>query len=95
MMWTIVHPVGSASPLYNLTEKDLFEKDVEFIVMMRAFDETFSQTVYSRSSYKASEIKWGEKFVYVIHQGEKEVVVDVGRIDATEKAALNKVPAQA
>ena len=92
--WTIVHPINSYSPLYALTEKDLIDKDAEFIIMMKAFDESFSQTVYSRSSYKASEIKWAEKFVYLIKQEKDGVSVDVGRIDETERAELNKVLAQ-
>ena len=89
MTWTIVHPITPASPLHNRTEKDLLEKSAEFIVLMKAFDETFSQTVYSRSSYKANEIKWGEKFVYVMEQDENGTSVDVGRIDESEKAVLN------
>jgi inward rectifier potassium channel len=59
---------------------------------MKAFDETFSQTVYSRSSYKASEIKWGHKFVYIIQQEKDKTSVDVGRMDETEKAELNQAP---
>ena len=86
---TIVHPINSSSPLFKLTEKDVLEKDAEFIIMMKAFDETFSQTVYSRSSYRASEIKWAEKFVYLIKQEKEGISVDVGRIDETEKAPLN------
>ncbi len=89
MTWTVVHPITSSSPLYRITEEELLGKEAEFIVLMKAFDETFSQTVYSRSSYKASEIKWGEKFVYVIEQDKNGTSVDVGRIDETEKAALN------
>lgn len=95
MMWTIVHPINVGSPLYNLMERNLVEKDPEFIIMIKAFDETFSQTVYSRSSYKAGEIKWGEKFIYVIEQESDGIIVDVGRIDETEKATLNKEPVQA
>lgn len=87
--WNIVHPINSSSPIYGLKEKDLLERDAEFIILLKAFDETFSQTVYSRSSYKASEIKWGEKFIYVIEQNEKGTLVDVSRIDETEKVALN------
>ena len=88
-MWTIVHPISNVSPLFNLNETELLAKDAEFIIMMKAFDESFSQMVYSRSSYKAYEIKWGEKFVYQIKQEENGVSVDVGRIDETEKATLN------
>ena len=89
MTWTVVHPINISSPLNGISEKMLLEKDAEFIVLMKAFDESFSQTVYSRSSYKASEIKWGEKFAYVIEQDDEGTSVDVGRIDETEKAALN------
>lgn len=92
--WTIVHPVSETSPLFGISQKELLEKDAEFIVLMKAFDETFSQTVYSRSSYKASEVKWGEKFVYVIEQEKDGTSVDVGRIDETEKVSLNHVPVQ-
>lgn len=88
-IWTIVHPIDHASPLHNLTETEVVEKDAEFIVMMKAFDESFSQTVYSRSSYKPSELKWGEKFVYVVKREGEGISIDVSRIDETEKAELN------
>jgi len=88
-MWTIVHPINEASPLFKLKEAEMLARNAEFIVMMKAFDESFSQTVYSRSSYKASEIKWGEKFVYLVKWEEEGVSVDVGKIDETEKVKLN------
>lgn len=88
-VWTIVHPITKDSPIYQLTEKDLIEKDAEFIVSLRAFDESFSQTVYSRTSYKASEIRWGEKFTYIIEQSNKGINVDVSRLDESEKMDLN------
>lgn len=88
-MWTIVHPINETSPLFNLKEEEMLAGDAEFIVMMKAFDESFSQTVYSRSSYKASEIKWREKFVFLVKREDEEIIVDVGRIDETEKVQLN------
>jgi inward rectifier potassium channel len=87
-LWTIVHPITDISPLLSLNETDLFEKDVEFIIMIKAFDESSSQTVYSRSSYKPSELRWGEKFVYVNKLEKNGISIDVGRIDETEKATL-------
>ncbi len=88
-VWTIVHPITEVSPFFGLNAAALMAKDVEIIVMMKAFDESFSQTVYSRSSYKASEIKWGEKFVYLISHERDKISVDVSRIDETENAKLN------
>lgn len=87
--WTIVHPINESSPLFGLNEEEVLAKDAEFIVMMKAFDESFSQTVYSRSSYKAEEIRWGQKFVYPMKQEKDGVIVDVGRLNETEKAQLN------
>ena len=77
--------------MYRLTNDDFYNRDVEFIVLLKAFDESFSQTVYSRSSYKAHEINWGEKFVYLINQEKGHLTVDVRRIDETEKAELTEL----
>lgn len=88
-VWTIVHPIKENSPLHGMNKEKLLELDPEFIVMIKAFDESFSQTVYSRSSYKASEIVWGEKFAYIIKQEESGIEVDVSRIDETVKVDLN------
>ncbi len=87
-VWTIVHPITKNSPIYNLSKSDLLDKNLEIIVLLKAFDESFSQTVYSRTSYRASEIKWGEKFIYLIKQENEGISVDVSRIDETEKAVL-------
>ena len=88
-LWTVVHPIDSSSPLHNLSKASILEKDVEFIVMIKAFDESSSQTVFSRSSYKASEMVWGEKFVYLSKQENGKLTIDVSRINETETAALN------
>ncbi|MBL7913067.1 MAG: hypothetical protein JNJ41_18535 [Bacteroidia bacterium] len=62
LSWTIVHPVNEESPLYGLTRKDLEERDVEFIILIKAINDTYSQTVYSRNSYKAEDIVENAKF---------------------------------
>ncbi|NKI30522.1 ion channel [Croceivirga thetidis] len=88
-MWTIVHPITEDSPLFGITKEQFTQKDCEFIVSMKAFDETTSQSVYSRSSYKATEIKWGEKFVYAVKRENNGITIDIGRLNETETAALN------
>ncbi|WP_299114268.1 ion channel [uncultured Winogradskyella sp.] len=88
-LWTVVHPIDTSSPMYNLANEDLSKKDVEFIAMLKAFDESSGQMMYSRSSYKASEIVWGEKFVYIAKPENGKLTIDVSRINESEKAALN------
>jgi inward rectifier potassium channel len=62
LSWTIVHPVDEDSPLFGLTKKDLEERDVEFIILIKAINDTYSQTVYSRNSYKAEDMVENAKF---------------------------------
>jgi inward rectifier potassium channel len=62
LSWTIVHPIDPKSPMWGLTKKDLLDADAEVLILLTATDETLSQTVHSRSSYKADEIVWGAKF---------------------------------
>ena len=57
--WVIVHPIDQASPLSGVTEEQLIASDAEFLILLTATDETFSQIVHSRSSYKHQEIVSG------------------------------------
>lgn len=88
-MWTLVHPIDQGSPMYGMTPKELLEKDAEFIVTLKAFDESSLNVVYSRTSYKSPEIFWGEKFVYVAEKQNDKMLVDVSRINETKKVRLN------
>jgi inward rectifier potassium channel len=53
LAWTIVHPIDADSPLREYRgPDDLVNCDSEFLVLLNGFDETFSQQVHTRSSYK-------------------------------------------
>ena len=62
LSWTVVHPIDNDSPLYDLQYKDLVDSDAEFLILIKAFDDTFSQSVHTRFSYKFNEIIWGASF---------------------------------
>ena len=68
LSWTIVHPIDEASPLYGLSDDDLRETDAEFLILLTGIDETFSQTVHARSSYKAEEVVWNARFANVFNR---------------------------
>lgn len=61
--WTIVHPIDEESPLYGADQAAISDMKVELIILLKAFDDTFSQTIYSRTSYHSNEILWGKKFL--------------------------------
>lgn len=89
LSWTLVHPLEEDSPIYGMTREDMIAHDLEIIILIKAFDDTFSQTIYSRSSYKAEEIVWGSKFLPMISRLENGATrLDIRLLDAMEKAPI-------
>jgi inward rectifier potassium channel len=62
LTWTIVHPIDENSALFAKTAEDLVNVQAEILILIKGFDETFSQVVHTRYSYRADEIVWGAKF---------------------------------
>ena len=84
--WTIVHPVDEDSPLFGITKKDFEEQEAELLIMVKGFDDSFSQHVISRSFYKYDEIEWDVKFVRAYTTDETgETIVDLEKVSETEK----------
>lgn len=82
--WTIVHPIDEDSPLYGKTAKDLQELEAELLIMVKGFDDSFSQHVITRSSYKYDEIDWDVKFVRAYITDETgETIVDLEKVSET------------
>jgi inward rectifier potassium channel len=88
LSWTVVHPIDDDSPLRGLTSQDFIRTDAEILILLTATDETFSQTVHARSSYKPTEIRCGEKFVSIYNQVEdgEPISIDVRKLSITEPA---------
>jgi len=80
--WVVVHPVTEASPFFGISEEEFRKSDPEILILLTAFDETFSQTVHSRSSYKANEISWGSKFGDIFDNTSNDKVrIDLRKLD--------------
>jgi len=91
LSWTVVHPIDEKSPMHGVTHEQLVEMDAEFLILLTGTDETFSQEVHARSSYKPEEIVYGEKFVNIYNPIDPHGVVsiDVRKLSETEPADLN------
>ncbi|AQG82484.1 potassium transporter [Spirosoma montaniterrae] len=88
--WTLVHPITEDSPLHGCTPEDLARSDAEFLILLRATDDTFSQIVHSRHSYRYDEVLWGRKFKPMFDSSRQGLVsVDLNALDDTYVAALN------
>jgi len=82
LTWTIVHPIDEASPLFGKTADDLRRVSAEIMILIQGFDDTFSQVVHSRYSYRHDEFVWGAKFTPSFKVDTKGgLVVEVDHID--------------
>jgi inward rectifier potassium channel len=62
LTWTIVHPIDGESPMFGLNAEDLERLQAEVLILLKAYDDTFSQTVLARYSYRYDEIAWNQHF---------------------------------
>jgi inward rectifier potassium channel len=91
LSWTIVHPINEKSPLYNFTKADFENISGEVVVLVKAFDDMFSNIVVSRTSYLFSEIFYGGKFEPMFerdHSGEKTVIY-IDKLNSFKPTDLN------
>lgn len=83
LTWKIKHLIDKNSPLYEMTLDKMKALNVEILVLISAYDDTYSQNVYSKFSYTTEDIilnaKWGNTF-FTNPSGKK--VFDINRIGA-------------
>lgn len=91
LTWTIVHPIDEKSPLHGMTERDLLGCDSEFLILLNGFDETFSQTVHTRSSYRGDEVVWGARFKSIFNAPRPDgtLSVDIRKLHDIERVPLD------
>ncbi len=87
LAWTVVHPIDNASPLYGWTRDQLIASHAEFLILLTAIDETFAQSVQSRSSYTADELVWGVRFANLFEGEDQTLTIDMRRFHALEPAS--------
>lgn len=87
LSWTLVHPIDESSPLFGKTEHELLASDAEVLILLTGIDETFSQTVHTRSSYKAEEVVWKAKFgdIYNPPTPTGRLTIDVRKLHSIER----------
>jgi inward rectifier potassium channel len=84
LTWTVVHPIDIHSPLHGKTAADLAELQAEIIILIKAYDDTFSQTVISRHSYRHDEFLWGLRFAPAFHVDPAgDIVLELRKLGAT------------
>src|SRR5262249_14299349 len=81
LTWTVVHPIDAASPLFGKTAQDLAAVKAELLILIQAFDDTFSQLVHSRYSYRHDELVWNARYQPAFTVGkEGELILDLEKV---------------
>jgi inward rectifier potassium channel len=93
LSWTIVHPITEESPLHNLTAEDYANMQGEVLVFIKAFDDMFSNTVVSRTSYTFKEIVVGAKFNPMFKRSSEgnKTVLHIDKLNSYSIVELNKL----
>lgn len=66
LSWTVMHEITPESPLYEMEEKVLMSREINFIISMTGIDDVFSQTIYDRYMYWGDSLLLGKRFVDVM-----------------------------
>lgn len=77
--WTIVHPIDEHSPLFEVGKNEIAAKNVEIMLLLEGYDESYSQAIHARTSFKANEMIFDSKFVSILghnEQGKSTVSLD-------------------
>jgi inward rectifier potassium channel len=90
LTWTVVHPIDQNSPLFGRKSDDLAALQAEIMILIKGFDDTFSQVVHARFSYRYDELIWGARFVPIFFTDQQgDLILELDRIDQTERVSLD------
>ena len=81
MNWTVVHPIDEQSPLMGFSAEDMATADVELYVLVRGFNDVYSNTVLQRTSYTFDEIKINHKFAHMYQETENGTILELHKLN--------------
>jgi len=85
LTWTLVHVIDEQSPLHELNIEQLQSRTSELLILIEAFDETYSQMVLQKHSY--ADHQWVEnvKFKRNFHANESgKIVLNIHELSELE-----------
>lgn len=79
--WTIVHTIDENSPLYNLKRIDILSRNVEVLVVVKGYDESYSTIVHADRSYQSSDLVEGAEFTGMYQIRKDDTLLDLTKLD--------------
>lgn len=90
LSWTLVHPINEESPLYQFVKEDFENTIGEIFVYIKTFDDMFSNTVATRTSYTFNEVIYGAKFVPMYERSidNTKTILDLDKLNQYEYCVI-------
>jgi inward rectifier potassium channel len=87
LSWTVLHVIDAASPLHGASQEQLRAQEAEVIATILGIDETLSQPIHARHSYRAHEILFERRFADILRRApDGTTTVDYRRFHDTVAA---------
>lgn len=83
--WTIIHMINKDSPLYGLTKSEMINRHMELLILVKGFDDSYTQKIHSKRSYSFSDLIYGAKFIPMYAHDDQSTVLHLSRIHDYEK----------
>lgn len=83
LTWTVVHPITEESPIKDCIQMGFENVDLEIIVVLEGYDDTFTSTIRTHTSYKYKELVWNAKFDAAFYFNEEgDTVLEVDKLNS-------------
>ena len=83
--WRVVHEIDESSPLFGMTEEEVKNQNMEILILLSGFEESFHQHIYVKHSYDHSQIKWNHHFIPAYDTNENGMtVMDIEKVHVNE-----------
>lgn len=85
LTWTIVHVINEQSPLFGMSVEKIREQGTEVLILVEAFDETFSQMVLQKHSYAGHQWLGGVRFKRNFNAADNgKIILNIHELDELE-----------
>ena len=83
--WTVVHLIDGQSPLFGMTQMEFNAAQPELFVLLKFYDESFSQETFSTNSYTSGEFLWQSQFKPMLSFEGNGTVMNLGDLDVVNQ----------
>ena len=89
--WTIIHRMDKSSPLKGLSKEEMKDKNLELLILIKGFDDTYTQKIHAKRSYSFHDLIYGARFISMYKNTMENTILDLSKIDHYEEYEFTPV----